>query len=677
MNFRKGMCFALSATMLMNMPVVPGSNFCVKAEGTDSQVKDINLGINDLENPGHPNSTEDVWAGGKADYVYFGEYAQSDKAGQTKEPICWRVLDNANDSNADGVDDSVFLLSDKVLDIQQFNVNRTDGDAWATSDLRGWLNSIDGWSGKGTAGGFLNLAFNEADKSAICDTVVNETDATASQYNFCAPCSLTGEKVFVLSLNEAQNLDYGFYANALGKDNNTTYIPNTSYAWSKDHSSNMGLYWLRSAVGKYNDNHNLVAFIDTKGWYNNYYVDYTNFGAAPAINLSKDSVAFTTAAKYEKGDFKVVGSENADNKWNVTVFDGEGFAADGSFGDRVCAGDRIKINITNVPALTSGNEYTQISAMITDANDSVIAYGKISDNVAVGEVEFVIPSDLNAGNCTLKVFAEDVNSNVVDNATDYSSNMVEISLDVKPAKTELESFVERMYTVALNRTADEEGKNNWVTMLNAGTHDGAGIAEEFILGEEFALRELSDEDFVDVLYHTFFDREPDAAGKELWLAVLASGQTREYVLFNFVNLNEFTILCNRYGIQRGIMFENGQACNPGLVQFVNRLYTLVMGREADQDGLYLWTLSLTVGTEDAESVARKFFNGAEYLMKNNDTTTYVTDLYTVFMNRAADSDGLAFWVSCIDEHGMAKDEVISEFAKSEEFTQIKAGYGLQ
>ncbi len=677
-NFKKGMCFALSSAMLMTMPVVPGIVNEVKAENAALQVKDINLGTYGWDNPGQPKSADDVWAGGVAHYVYFGEYAQSDKTGATKEPIRWRVLDNTNDSNADGIDDSVFLLSDSVLDIQQFNYSRADGDAWATSDLRAWLNSIDGWSGKGTAGGFLNLAFNDADKNAIANTVVNETDATASPYNFCNPCSLTGEKVFVLSLNEAQNLEYGFFANKLGVNNNTTYIKNSSYAWAKDHSGNMGLYWLRSAVGQYNDNHNLVAFIDTKGWYNNYYVDYNYIGVAPAINLDMESVAFTTAAGFKKGDFAIVGNSNADDEWNVTVFDGDGFEANGSFGRNACTGDRVKINITNVPSLTSGNVYTQISAMLMDENNSLIAYGKISDSVAVGEVEFVLPVDLNAGNYTLKVFAEDVNSTSTENATDYISNMVGIDLYVKRVDiAALEAFVERMYTVALNREADVTGKNNWVTMLKTGTHDGAGIVEEFILGEEFALRQLSDEEFLDVLYHTLFDREPDAAGKELWLAVLAAGQTRGYVLFNFVNLNEFTLLCNRYGIQRGIMFENGQACNAGLVQFVNRLYTLVMGRDADQEGLYLWTLSLTVGTENAQSVARSFFNGVEYSMKNTDNETYVRDLYNVFMNRPADEEGLALWVSCIEQFVMTRDEVLSEFAASEEFAQIKAGYGLQ
>ncbi len=239
----------------------------------------------------------------------------------------------------------------------------------------------------------------------------------------------------------------------------------------------------------------------------------------------------------------------------------------------------------------------------------------------------------------------------------------------------VEAFVSRMYTVVLGRDAEEAGLNNWVAALKAGTHDGAGIAAEFVLGEEFEMKNLDNSAFLDVLYKTFFNREAYADGKAFWMSVLEAGNSREFVLSNFVNLDEFTLVCASYGIQRGVLFEDGNACNPGVVQFVNRLYTLVMGRDADKDGLYIWTLSLTVKAETAESAAKNFFNSEEYGLKNTDDATYVTDLYAVFMNREADADGLKFWTDTMGV-GMTREEVLSEFAKSEEFKAIAAGYGL-
>ncbi len=240
----------------------------------------------------------------------------------------------------------------------------------------------------------------------------------------------------------------------------------------------------------------------------------------------------------------------------------------------------------------------------------------------------------------------------------------------------VDEFVKRMYTVALGRDADVAGVANWVTVLNANTHDGAGIAKEFILGEEFMLRNLTDEQFVDTLYQTFFGREADAQGRALWLAVLASGQTREYVLSNFVNLDEFTLLCDSYGIERGVMLSDGTAVNPGIPQFVKRMYTIALGRTAENEGLYNNVLALVVKAVTAESAAKNFFTSQEYVMKGKSSAEYVTDLYSVFMNRAADAEGFAFWVACLDQYGMTREEALSKFAESEEFKMIAALYGL-
>lgn len=237
------------------------------------------------------------------------------------------------------------------------------------------------------------------------------------------------------------------------------------------------------------------------------------------------------------------------------------------------------------------------------------------------------------------------------------------------------SFVERMYTVALGRDADESGKANWVTMLQAGSHDGAGIAREFILGDEFKMRGLSNEDYVDVLYSTFFDRVADAEGKNLWVTILEGGNSREYVLSQFVNLDEFKLLCESYGISRGVMLDTGKSVNPGVTKFTERLYELVLGRTADAAGLYNWTYFMTCEVETPKTAATQFFNSQEYLMKNTDGEIFVGDLYKVFMGREADEDGLKFWGDCLMV-GMTRDNLISEFAASEEFKAIMASYGL-
>ncbi len=242
-------------------------------------------------------------------------------------------------------------------------------------------------------------------------------------------------------------------------------------------------------------------------------------------------------------------------------------------------------------------------------------------------------------------------------------------------ETPIEKFVGRMYTVALNRTADAAGKANWVTMLNVGTHDGAAIAGEFILGQEFAMRNLTNDAYVDVLYNTFFDRSADVTGKTNWLNYLVAGYSRGFVLSEFVNSQEFTMLCQSYGIERGVMYNGGATANVGVTKFVNRLYLTVLGRGADSAGYTNWTVALVTKQQNAEQVAKSFFTSQEYLNKDTNNTTFVTDLYRTFFDREPDATGLANWKNLLNS-GATRATVIAEFARSEEFKALAAGYGL-
>lgn len=60
---------------------------------------------------------------------------------------------------------------------------------------------------------------------------------------------------------------------------------------------------------------------------------------------------------------------------------------------------------------------------------------------------------------------------------------------------------------------------------------------------------LSNEDFLKVLYQTYFDREPDESGYSKWLSELNNGVTREYVVnTGFSCSQEFMNLVASFGL---------------------------------------------------------------------------------------------------------------------------------
>ena len=116
------------------------------------------------------------------------------------------------------------------------------------------------------------------------------------------------------------------------------------------------------------------------------------------------------------------------------------------------------------------------------------------------------------------------------------------STEPRDQNSDLTAFVSRMYTKALDRAYDVKGLNDWTNDYLTGAATAEKIAYGFIFSPEFVNKELPDENYVDVLYRTFFDREADAEGRADWLNEMADGASREDVLNGFLGSQEFANL---------------------------------------------------------------------------------------------------------------------------------------
>jgi N-acetylmuramoyl-L-alanine amidase len=111
-------------------------------------------------------------------------------------------------------------------------------------------------------------------------------------------------------------------------------------------------------------------------------------------------------------------------------------------------------------------------------------------------------------------------------------------------------FAKRMYTECLRRDPEPEGWESWIrAILDGGT--GAKLAKGFFMSQEIEEANLSSEEYVTRLYRTILDRDPDESGFDSWVKALNEGSSRLYVLRGFVESDEFTALCERFGVKRG------------------------------------------------------------------------------------------------------------------------------
>ena len=419
--------------------------------------------------------------GGQADNIYFGTYQQSSdgSGGYNTDPIKWRVL-----SNSDG---KLFLLSDQNLDVKPYNSSYTS-ITWEKSTIRSWLNGYE--ASKNNSGtdyssnNFIDAAFSSGEQGAIAETYVyNATQSDGSSnpnpsYNTSGGENTT-DKVFLLSIEEANNS--GYFPNG----DSSRISTNTAYVASYRYMSGVGeadFWWLRSP-GFYD----FAAYVRDGGGvdHNGDVVDSTFSAVRPAFNLNLNSVLFTSAAVGGKSATGMDSGLTAVNgytgsEWKLTLLDSSRNFSVTETTAEVKSGGTITLNYTGATAYDAGtapNEY--ISAMIVDSS-GVQYYGRIAQPTSAdGQVQITIPAALTDGIYTLNVFSEQYNG---DKRTDYASAFKAVALtvssDTAPTLSNGSATRDSETTATVKFTSDEAGSYYYVVNDSIAAPDSIDTSGE-------------------------------------------------------------------------------------------------------------------------------------------------------------------------------------------------------
>lgn len=185
------------------------------------------------------------------DTVFFGEYEQDKDISNGKEDIAWLVLAKENNK--------IFVISEKALDCQPYNIEQYTNVTWETCTLRKWLNTD-----------FINSAFSSDEKAKISTVTVS---ADKNPKYGTDPGNATQDQVFLLSITEANKyFDY----------DNIKTCRLTDYAADK---TSTGWYWWLRSPGDY---HNLAAYVNFDGSVSNngYIVSNSSVAVRPAMWIS-------------------------------------------------------------------------------------------------------------------------------------------------------------------------------------------------------------------------------------------------------------------------------------------------------------------------------------------------------------------------------------------------------
>lgn len=112
-----------------------------------------------------------------------------------------------------------------------------------------------------------------------------------------------------------------------------------------------------------------------------------------------------------------------------------------------------------------------------------------------------------------------------------------------PNSDKIRAFITFLYSATLDRNPDNTGFDYWYGRITRDGMSGEDVAWGFVFSNEMNNRNLSNEQFIRILYRAFLGREADSTGLNYWLAKLSSGSSRRDVYYGFSRSNEFINRC--------------------------------------------------------------------------------------------------------------------------------------
>lgn len=109
--------------------------------------------------------------------------------------------------------------------------------------------------------------------------------------------------------------------------------------------------------------------------------------------------------------------------------------------------------------------------------------------------------------------------------------------------------------------------------------------------------------------------------------------------------------------------------------FASRMYTVVLSRDAETNGLEYWSEKLMTDEKSCADVVAGFICSEEFTNHHYSNEQIVVIMYKTMLDRDPDPDGKAYWISKLDK-GCTPVYIINGFSGSTEFNNICNNYGM-
>lgn len=230
--------------------------------------------------------------------------------------------------------------------------------------------------------------------------------------------------------------------------------------------------------------------------------------------------------------------------------------------------------------------------------------------------------------------------------------------------------VARMYDTVLRRAPDAPGLDYWLDEIGDKGATLLSVAQSFLGSAEFqrATGSLSNAQYVDYLYSQALGRGSDADGKAYWVGQLDSGaQSRADLLVGFSESAEHRQLTSSMVAQG--FFETDDA-----YQAVALLYDSFNQRLPDEGGLIHYGELVKSGALALAQIADQFAGSAEFkaATAGMSNAQIVDFMYQNTLDRLPDAAGRAYYIDQLNKGAMDLGDVLLDFSQSREHYNLLA-----
>ncbi|MBQ9828372.1 MAG: DUF4214 domain-containing protein [Lachnospiraceae bacterium] len=237
-------------------------------------------------------------------------------------------------------------------------------------------------------------------------------------------------------------------------------------------------------------------------------------------------------------------------------------------------------------------------------------------------------------------------------------------------------FINNTYKILLERSADEEGLENFAARMNGGTLSPAGLVYSIMHSREYAEHDNTAEEEVAMIYRCLLNREPDEKGMTGAMEKLGKGVSTDYIVRHVSGSEEYRNKTAYLGTDDSILkISQNRDQDIKVTEYVTMLYRNCLEREPDDGGLNDWTGRLLSGTMDGEELARAFLLSKEVTLKGPDKEEFARMTYRTMMGEEPDEGQLAGAVGILDRGG-TKSDVIDMIASTLEFEERCTAYNI-